>query len=128
MENETTLISTDGSLISYVRVEGSKQIVGDEEYENIIQSANIKLGARFDRLGHAMQIYFVRDPNRIKKTLEEQIQPSRTAAQNIGMDLEDLFEEKINHLERFLTHEEQYFVLWTRPSSCLLYTSDAADE
>lgn len=116
-ENDTTLVSSDGSLVSYVRVEGSKQIIGDEEYNNIVKSANIKIGARFDRIGHAMQAYFVRDPSRIRQTLIDQIKPSRTTSHAIGMDLDDLFDEKVNHLERFLTHEEQYFVLWTRPSS-----------
>ena len=118
MENETTLVSTDGSLVSYVKIEGSKQIIGDEEYEMIVNSSNIKIGARFDRLGHAMQAYFVRDPDRIKESLTEQMAPSRQSAENIGMDLEDLFDEKVSHLSRFLSHEEQYFVLWTRPS-CL---------
>lgn len=117
MENESTLVSTDGSLISYVKVEGSKQIIGDTEYENIVKSANIKIGARFDRVGHAMQIYFVRDPARIRQTLDKQINGSRQTAIATGMDLEDLFDEKVAHLERFLTHEEQYFVLWTRPSA-----------
>lgn len=117
MENETTLVSTDGSLVSYVKVEGSKQIIGDEEYNNIVNASNIKIGARFDRLGHAMQVYFVRDPARIRKTLEDQIHPSRVTANNIGMDLDDLFDEKVAHLERYLTHEEQYFVLWSRPSA-----------
>ena len=116
-ENETTLVAADGSLISYVKVEGSKQIIGDDEYNKIITSANVKIGARFDRVGHAMQVYFARDPNRIRQTLNEKIVPSRTSARNIGIDLEDLFQEKVNHLERFLTHEEMYFVLWTRPSA-----------
>ncbi|MDH5722437.1 MAG: type IV secretion protein IcmB, partial [Alphaproteobacteria bacterium] len=118
MENDTTLVAADGSLVTYVKVEGSKQIIGDDEFENIVNSANIKIGSRFDRIGHAMQIYFSRDPDRIRATLESGIAPSRTTARNIGMDLDDVFEEKVNHLERFLTHEESYFVLWTRPS-CL---------
>lgn len=116
-ENETTLVSTDGSLVSYVKVEGSKQIIGDEEYENIVNASNIKIGARFDRLGHAMQVYFVRDPARISQKIEDQISPSRKTAENIGMDLDDLFDEKVAHLSKFLTHEEQYFILWTRPIS-----------
>ncbi|MFP4464202.1 MAG: type IV secretion protein IcmB [Alphaproteobacteria bacterium] len=116
-ENKTTLVSSDGSLISYVRVEGSKQLIGDEEYEQIVASSNIKIGARFDRQGHALQVYFARDPNRIREKLEAQIDPSRKSAAAIGMDLDDLFDEKVTHLSRFLTHEEQYFVLWTRPSA-----------
>lgn len=118
MENEKTLVSTDGSLVSYVKIEGSRQIIGDDEFDKIVNSANVKIGSRFDRLGHAMQVYFVRDPGRIRQTLEAQVKPSRTTSMNIGLDLDDVFQEKINHLERFLTHEECYFVLWTR-ASCL---------
>lgn len=118
MENETTLVAADGSLVSYVKVEGSKQIIGDDEFDNIVNSANIKIGSRFDRIGHAMQVFFARDPGRIRATLEKNIRPSRSTARNIGMDIDDVFMEKVNHLERFLTHEESYFVLWTRPS-CL---------
>ncbi len=116
-DNETTLVSTDGSLISYVKIEGSRQIIGDEEYEHIIKAATIKMGARFDRQGHALQVYFARDPGRIRKELTSQIRPSRVASENIGLELDDLFAERINHLEKFLTHEESYFVLWTRPSA-----------
>lgn len=118
MENETTMVAADGSLISYIRIEGSKQVIGDEEFENIVKSANVKIGSRFDRPGHVMQVYFARDPGRIRATLEQQIRPSRATAHNIGLELDDVFEEKVNHLERFLTHEECYFVLWTR-ASCM---------
>lgn len=118
MENATTMVAIDGSLISYVKVEGSRQIIGEEEFNNIVNASNVKIGTRFDRPGHSMQVYFARDPNRIRATLEAQIKPSRTTAHNIGLELDDVFEEKVNHLERFLTHEECYFVLWTR-SSCL---------
>lgn len=117
-DNETTLVAADGSLVSYVKVEGSKQIIGDDEYNKIVDSANIKIGARFDRIGHAMQVYFSRDPGRIRQTLEEQVRPGRTTSMNIGMELDDVFAEKVNHLERFLAHEDQYYILWTRPS-CL---------
>ncbi len=115
-DDEHTLVATDGSLISYLKIEGSRQIIGEEEYNRIVDASVIKLGSRFDRLGHAIQVYFARDPGRIRKELEAQVKPSRTTAENIGLELDDLFQEKVNHLERFLTHEEQYFVLWTRSS------------
>lgn len=118
MENATTMVAADGSLISYVKIEGSRQIIGDDEFKAIVNASNVKIGTRFDRPGHAMQVYFARDPNRIRATLEQQIKPSRTTAHNIGLELDDVFEEKVNHLERFLTHEECYFVLWTR-ASCM---------
>ncbi len=116
-ENETTMVGSDGSLISYIKIDGSRQIIGQEEYEHIVEASTIKMGSRFDRQGHALQIYFARDPSRIRQTLEAYIQPSRKTAENAVIEVDDVFEERINHLERFLTHEECYFVLWTRPAA-----------
>ena len=110
------LVSIDGSLVSYVKIEGSRQVIGEEEYQNIIKGATIKIGSRFDRQGHALQVYFARDPGQIKKVLGELVEPSRVTANSIGIEMEDLFDERVRHLERFLSHEEAYFVLWTRPS------------
>ena len=116
-DNETTMASSDGSLVTYVKIEGSRQLVGEEEYNYLIEGATIKIGSRFDRQGHAMQVYFVRDPNRVKHHLEHLMKPSRQTAKDTGLAVEDVFEERVRHLSRFLSYEECYFVLWTRPSS-----------
>lgn len=115
-DDEITLASSDGSLITYVKVDGSRQIIGEEEYNYLIEGATIKIGSRFDRQGHALQVYFVRDPNRITRHLEDMLRPSRLSAESIGMDVQDIFDERVRHLSRYLSYEECYFVLWTRPS------------
>jgi len=115
-DDKNVMVSKDGSLLTYVKIDGSRQVIGDEEYAHLIEGATIKIGARFDRQGHAMQVYFVRDPGRIKSYLETQIRATRRSAQNNNLDLEDVFDERVKHLSKFLTYEECYFVLWTRPS------------
>jgi intracellular multiplication protein IcmB len=115
-DDETTVVSKDGSLLTYMRVEGSRQIIGEEEYNHIVEGATIKIGARFDRQGHALQVFFVRDPQRIFSHLKSATRPSRSAAENIGLELDDLFDERVRHLSNYLSYEEAYFVLWTRPS------------
>lgn len=115
-ENKHTLVAQDGSLITYVRVDGSRQTIGKEEYDKLVEGATIKIGSRFDRRGHAMQVFFVRDPGRTVNQLRQLVRPSATTAKNAGMDMEDLFNERIANLSRFLSYEECYFVLWTRPS------------
>ncbi len=123
-DDENTIVAADGSLLSYLKVDGSRQIIGEEEYAHLVESATVKLGARFDRRGHAMQIFFVRDPARSRGALEELVRPSLTASRNIGLDLEDLFRERVRHLSHYMVWEECYFVLWTRPS--ILTKSDYA--
>jgi intracellular multiplication protein IcmB len=116
-DNETTLAASDGSLVTYLKVDGSRQIIGEEEYNFLVDASTIKLGAKFDRPGHAMQIYFSRDPNRIRPHLDALNRPIFSTAANVGLEVADLIEEKIKNLSTILSHEESYFVLWTRPSS-----------
>lgn len=117
MDDEFTLAAQDGSLVSYIRIDGSRQIIGDEEYRYLIEASTVKIGAKFDRQGQALQVYFVRDPARVKSNLDKLITPSRITASNIGLEVDDLLEERIKNLSSILTFEECYFVLWTRPSS-----------
>ncbi len=115
-DDDITMASSDGSLVTYVRVDGSRQIIGEEEYNFLVEGSTIKVGSRFDRQGHAMQVYFVRDPNRITRHLEELLRPSRLTAESTGLDVKDIFDERVRHLSRYLSYEECYYVLWTRPS------------
>ncbi len=115
-DDDTTLVASDGSLISYLKVHGSRQIIGEEEYRNILNACVVKLGARFDRPGHALQIYFMRSPDRIHEELRGVLRPSQMAARNVGMEIDDIFDERGRHLAKYLASEEIYFVLWTRAS------------
>src|SRR3989338_2587922 len=117
MDSEFTMAASDGSLVTYLKIDGSRQIIGEEEYNFLIEAATIKLGAKFDRPGHAMQIYFSRDPARIRAHLDVLNRPVFATAANTGLEISDLIEEKVKNLSTILSHEECYFVLWTRPSS-----------
>ena len=44
-DDELTMAASDGSLVSYVRVDGSRQLVGPEEYAYLIEGATIKIGS-----------------------------------------------------------------------------------
>jgi intracellular multiplication protein IcmB len=116
-DDARTLVSEDGSLLTYLKVDGSKQIIGEEEYNHLIEAATIKIGSRFDRPGHAMQVYFIRDAERIEKHLQGLVKPSKISADNMGIEVADVFDERVRNLKRFLSYEECYFVLWTRPSA-----------
>ncbi len=128
MDSEFTMAASDGSLVTYLKVDGSRQIIGEEEYNFLVDAATIKLGAKFDRPGHAMQIYFSRDPARIRSHLDILNRPVFATANNTGLEITDLIEEKVKNLSTILSHEESYFVLWTRPSSMTKSESDRVRE
>lgn len=125
-DDKYSIAAEDGSLVSYLKVMGSRQLIGEQEYQNIIVTTVLKMGARFDKPGHAMQVYFTRNPDRIKEEIQSYLRPNHTAAKNIGLELDDLFEERSRHLCKFIAWEEIYMVLWTRPHS--MTKSDRARE
>lgn len=125
-DSETVLVAGDGSLVTVVRVDGARQIIGDEEYKKILSDCVVKLGTRFDKPGHALQIYFCRNPERIHDEIRMLLRPNYTAARAVGLDIEDIFEERAKHLCHYLAWEEIYFVLWTRVA--VLSKSDMARE
>ncbi len=116
-DDEKTLVAEDGSMVSILSVDGSRQIIGASEYQNIIDQGTMKLGPRFDRTGYAMQVVFIRNPDRIGKELRNLMRGNRSAAESAGLNLKDVFDERVRHLRHYLAWEECYFVLWTRPSS-----------
>src|ERR1700722_597391 len=96
-DDETTLVAADGSLVSFIKLFGSRQIIGDAEYKWIIDQATIKLGARFDRPGYAMQVYFMRDPSQVTQDIDRVMKGNRSAARNAEINLEDLLNERRRH-------------------------------
>ena len=61
-DDSVTLVAEDGSLVSMFQIDGARQIIGAAEYERIVEQGVIKLGARFDRAGYALQAVFIRNP------------------------------------------------------------------
>ncbi len=116
-DDEDTLVSSDGSLITFIKFFGARQIIGDAEYQWIVSQATLKLGARFDRTGYAMQFYFMRNPATVGHDLDKVMLSNRMAARALELDLDDLLNERRRHLAKYLAHEEIYIVLWTRPSA-----------
>lgn len=116
-DGDYTLAAEDGSLVSVLRIDGSYQIIGNQEYQRIISDSVVKFGTKFDKPGHALQVYFARNPDLIRDKLKKLLNPNRKAAENIGLEISDIFNEKERHLSQYLASEEIYFVLWTRPSA-----------
>jgi len=116
-DDQTTLVAGDGSLVSFIKLHGARQIIGDAEYQWIIDQATLKLGARFDRPGYAMQFYFMRDHEMVGQDIDKVMRSNRSAMRAMELELDDLLVERRRNLSRYMAHEEIYLVLWTRPSS-----------
>lgn len=116
-DSRHTLVAKDGSLVSVIRLHGATQLVGPDEFERIHRGLSTAFTSVMARLGHALQVYFYYDKELIKQEISEIFNPAMATAQRLKMNLDDLFEERINHLAKYCATESCFFVLWTRPNS-----------
>lgn len=116
-DDEITLVAEDGSLVTLLRIDGSRILIGDEEYRYLIDAATTKIGSRFDQPGYAMQIFFARDPARSRAQIEGLVQPSAASVAAMDLDLDDLMRERTRHLSHYIVREDYYLALWTRPTA-----------
>ena len=116
-DDKHSLVARDGSLISVIRVLGVTKLIGQEEFDTIHQGLTQSLQATLKKAGHIVQVYFVYDREAVKPEIEDILAPAKATAKRLGLDLDDLFVERINYISKYCAHEELYFVLWTRPYS-----------
>ncbi|MBA3662499.1 MAG: type IV secretion protein IcmB [Gammaproteobacteria bacterium] len=116
-DDNYTLVARDGSLISVIRVFGVTRLIGQEEFNTIHQGLTQSLQATLKRPGHVVQVFFGYDREAVKPEIEDILSPARATAKRLNLELDDLFNERINYFSRFCAREELYFVLWTRPYS-----------
>src|SRR5690606_34184057 len=109
-----TLIAKDGSLATVVRIDGIRQMMDGKEFNHMVERASSKFSPYLSQRGHAIQIYFSRDPDLSAQILKELLNAPRTVAKRLDLNLEDLMDERERNLPRYIVHEALYMVLWTR--------------
>lgn len=113
-DGDHTIVAKDGSLMTLVKVDGVKQVLGADELEGLIESLTTKLSTYLGQRGYAIQVWFCRDPDLSQEMMKQQLVGASRTARALGLDLQDLFEERQNHLSKFVVYESYYIALWTR--------------
>ena len=114
-KGEHTLIASDGSLVSVVRVSGSARMVGSIEFENMVERLSSTLNSFMRKSGHTLQIHFTRDPEGASEVVRRALEPARLQAAQLSLDFKDLLDEKERELVKYISHESLFFVFWTHP-------------
>ncbi len=116
-DSPTVLVSHDGSLLSIIKVNGVTTLLGSTEFDRLYQGvAGIFLTA-LSRDGYEIQVLFNYNPEKAQELIGDIYEPAKATAARLKLDLDDLFEERVNYLARYCAEEEVFLVLWTRPRS-----------
>ncbi|MBB4000106.1 hypothetical protein [Aureimonas pseudogalii] len=115
-ENETTFVSDDGSLASLFELDGFRSLPGPLEISESVERLRVALSAYLARPGHSIEFFFAQSPELGHEEIARAIRQTRRNAQDTGLDLEDILEERLALLPLRLSGERCYLTLWSRPS------------
>lgn len=115
-DGENTLVAKDGSLATIIRVDGIKQVMGNDELNSIVNEMTLKMAPYLTQEGRAIQVWFARDPDLSQQMVRDVLRTPRGVADRLALDLEDVFREREKNLPDHVVWEGFYIVLWTRLS------------
>ena len=116
-DSPTVLVAHDGSLVSIIRLSGTRALVGEAEFRYIHEGLQQSLQTAMSQPGHLMQVVFGYNRDEVRDQLIEILSPAEETARRLDLHLEDLFKERVDHLSQYCGYEEVYLVLWTRLES-----------
>lgn len=115
-DGKHTIVGKDGSMMTLLRIDGVKKVIGQGELNSIIDRMNVQMAPYLAEEGHAIQVWFARDPDLSGEMIREALQAPRGIAQRLPLDLDDVFEERQRTLPKWVVWEGFYIALWTRMS------------
>ncbi len=116
-DDETTLVTHDGALLSIVKINGATALIGSDEFDQLQRGLTQSLSRSMTRSGHSLQVFFDYNQDRIFSTIEENFFSAKETAKRLKINLDDLFNERTQYLSKYCAHENVYFVLKTSPVS-----------
>ena len=126
-QDEFTLATKDGSLLSILRVDGYKSLINIEAYyEKISTPVSSGLDPFLSKPGQMIQVVFSVDPTKTERIVREALNPSYVTIKKLGLELEEILEERVRNISQRSNYEQCFVILWTRPSA--LVKSDAKQE
>jgi intracellular multiplication protein IcmB len=117
-QDETVLVARDGSLMSLIRVDGVKSIVGLDNFEgSIVDPLESALSNSLKNKSHMIQVFFTYDPERTQAEIRRLNEPAYQTMERLRLDLGDMLDEKVRNLANWSCFESCHMALWTRPGA-----------
>lgn len=116
VDNATTLVTRDGSLLTVFQLEGVQFMVGGEEFEKLHDGVTHALSTAMSRPGHGAQILFTYDNETVLGEIKSIFSPAKQTAERLDLELDDLFSEREKTMAHYCAEEKTFIVLYTFPT------------
>ena len=99
VEDEESFVTKAGGLMSVLHLRGHLRVVGEEELSRLTEQLLSLLGpALAHHAGHVVDVVFSSDPAQTPGAIEALLTPGARAAHRAGLDLGDVFAERVRQL------------------------------
>lgn len=115
-DSKYALATNKGYLVSGIRLMGSLEPIGSDQFEHIVSSFVRATSGFLQDEGHSIEIVPVRDYSGVKTRLMDQLEGSMATVRRLNLDLEDLIESKADKLATMCATEDIFIALWTTPA------------
>ncbi|WP_119328493.1 hypothetical protein [Cysteiniphilum halobium] len=112
-DDENTLITKDGSLVSVLEINGVKHMVGNDEYHHLCDEITATLTPLLKKQGVKIKCFFRYDAQSTSQEIDELLLPSQKSAKRLNLNLEDYFDAKRTKLEQTCVFEKCYLCIWS---------------
>lgn len=117
VEDETCFVTKAGGLMSVLHLRGHLRVVGAEELSWLIDQLLSLLGSALGvGQSHLVDVVFTSDPVQTPEAIERLLEPGARTAARLGLDLGDVFAERVRHLPVYTCAEAVYLIVWTTPA------------
>ena len=113
--DEQTLVMDDGTLITAIRIDGSRKTVGAEEYVTLMLGLEQIFKAYMDDGSHKFTFYFAMDNDKVVEELELIYgEAARKTSRNLNFISEELIDEQIETMAKHCHLERNLLVVHTK--------------
>lgn len=108
------LVQNDGTLVSGIRIDGSRSTVSQEEYDDLIETIEEDYKAHLQEGTHRFIHYFSSDTDKTKEELNRVFgDAARATASKIGFIDTSVIDEEVDALAKYCHSERNYLVVYT---------------
>ena len=111
------LVTKSGNYATWLRVDGMQRMAERKDFDAINEAMRLDLSGAFETRGHAIVGWYISDPDAALVEIERlNLVSCRNIAQEVGLDLHDILEERAKLWPKLMRWEAAYLILWTRTS------------
>lgn len=116
VEDDSTFVLNDGSLMTLLQVDGHNLLVGEQEFVSGVEGLHEGLKGILGQPGHSLVFHYRYDP-KDQRAPDRCIAGMRSTARAVGLDLDDLIDDWGSAVKLYTRGESMVWALITRPAA-----------